>query len=610
MNEVGQRWQSLEEPIERARVLVDRIRGVAKQAEYCMLITDKDGAAVTEYCDSPMARQLKDQGIAVGTLWDESCVGTNGVGTALATENAITVNGVEHFHKSLHRFMCSAAPLIDHRGVQYGALNFTTTATDDAAEIRRVDAYVRRAAKELHTYTFRTFFREHRLVAITDSLFKEEHEMSRLLALDEGGRLVGVTNELLAFLGGERRQALIGLPLDEIIGLDSETVLSEDGRLHRLECIEQGSAYAVGVTPAVKTARLGVGRGRSGVEPSVSELELEALAGGDDRLGRTVALCRRLLEKRAQGADIPLLLQGETGTGKDTFARALHAASRRHAKSFVELNCAAIPETLIDSELFGYAPGTFTGGLKGGKAGRIVAANDGTLFLDEIGDMPLESQTRLLRVLAEREVHPLGAARSVPVDFRLVCASHRDLMDLVRAGRFREDLYYRVCGAKLTLPPLRERQDLDDLVAALHVEFDPDTDVQLSTDVRNVFRRYPWPGNIRQLRNVIQYVVFSRGAGIATLDDLPEDLLTERADKPSSALLHITPSADVASIDPGTEAIPVVGRSRRDELLEALRQSSWCVSDAARRIGVSRATVHRHMKKHGLVRPDTRHGIV
>ena len=370
---------------------------------------------------------------------------------------------------------------------------------------------------------------------------------------------------------------------------------------------------------------------RSASNPGSSP-DLDFLAGKDRRMKKHVALCRRMMASingatsGSTDVSIPLLLQGETGTGKDTFAKALHAESQRSHMPFVELNCAAIPDSLIDSELFGYAPGTFTGGLKNGKDGYIVAANGGTLFLDEIGDMPLESQTRLLRVLSERMVQPLGAAEPVAVDFALICASHQNLQELVRVGRFREDLYYRVCGAKITLPTLRERSDLVDIANRLLQQLDPEGTVELSEGVVQKLNDYAWPGNIRQLKSCLQFIVYSCGEGIATESDLPEDLLQSGMPVPNSAgstatsvssavmfnqsqSRHSGAQAFVANANVSDGMSPSLAgvaapMSRRDELVSALHETRWCVAKAARLVGVSRATVHRQMKKYGIVRPD------
>jgi len=368
------------------------------------------------------------------------------------------------------------------------------------------------------------------------------------------------------------------------------------------------------------------GRSNSTGADIENSFTLDLVAGTDQCMQKHVALCRRMFSSsEVQGttdtASIPLLLQGETGTGKDTFARALHAEGLRRDMPYIELNCAAIPDTLIDSELFGYAPGTFTGGLKEGKDGYIVAANGGTLFLDEIGDMPLESQTRLLRVLSERVVQPLGAAEAVAVDFDLICASHRNLQELVLSGQFREDLYYRVCGVKITLSSLRERSDLIGIAKNMLQEIDPQGNVEFSDSLWERISAYPWPGNIRQLKSAIQFIVFSSEGGLATEADLPEDLLhpapalvqasTAYAGAPTTNL-QAAPGAGLnafqttqargnlshANMGNSASQIPL---SKRDELLNALHQTRWCVAEAARVIGVSRATVHRQMKKYEIV---------
>ena len=630
-SEVGQRLEKVEEPLARAKPLIDQIRTVVRNANYCMLLADDECAAVAEFHDTDLARYFKAQGIAVGTLWDEACVGTNGIGTSTADTTAVTVNGEQHYHRKLHQFICSAAPLEDHRGHRFGAINLTGKATSSQTEVIRLSQFVRRAAAKLHAYIFQDYFQSHTLVAITDERFNDQSRMSRMLAVDDTGCIVGATNGLLDEMGTEHRSDLIGKPLHEIIGLDYEKLLSSEDRLHRLEEGSMSGRYALNLPSGLNRGAGGPGTGNTGRtlkkqrrrggpdgqenarHPAV--LDLDELAGTDARMRKHVALCRRMLSCSNTGRSIPLLLQGETGTGKDAFARALHADSPRSQMPFIELNCASIPESLLDSELFGYAPGTFTGGLKEGKPGYIQAANGGTLFLDEIGDMPISSQTRLLRVLSERIVQRLGDSKPLAVDFALICASHRDLADSVRKGLFREDLYYRVCGAKVSLPALRERTDLDLIARRLLQQLDPHRSIQLSDSVWNRIHEYAWPGNIRQLQNALQFIVYSCGEGVATDADLPDELLRPVSAGPPivSAAAPLPDGATAnTNLASGGDAhfsgdySSVHRLSRRDELLVALNQTRWCVVKAARIMGVSRATVHRQMKKYGIVRPDHR----
>jgi len=627
-SELAPRLEKVEEPLARAQPLINSIRTVVKNADYCMLIADDECAAIAEFHDTDLARYLKKQGIAAGTLWDEACVGTNGIGTSTASIAPVTVNGDQHYHSKFFQFICSAAPLIDQFGRRYGALNVTGPATKSATEVVKLSQFVRRAVSNLHSHVFRDYFRDHRLVVIADERFNSAESMSKVFAIDDAANIIGVTNDLLASLEVDNREDLIGTPLTNLIGLDVDKLIASDERLHELEHGKLDGRYALSVPPAKsqtsyassKVSR--VSREQSSIKNACrtdtsrgnTPLDLDALAGTDSRMIKHVELCRRMLRNNQPFNAIPLLLQGETGTGKDTFAKAVHQSSYRSGKPFVELNCATIPESLIDSELFGYAPGTFTGGLKEGKAGYIEAAHEGTLFLDEIGDMPLDSQTRLLRVLSEHRVQPLGASQSIDVDFALICASNKNLVELVDEGLFREDLYYRVCGAKITLSALRDRSDFR-LIAKRHLrQLDSDSNVTINDVLWNRLEDFDWPGNIRQLRNVLQYVVFSCGEGVATENDLPEDFLhrPSQSSRNSSqagvaentldrSQLAPTPQAKAHSM-PCNYSDPMI--SKRDQLLSALQESRWCVAQAARSIGVSRATVHRQMKKFGIVRPD------
>ena len=227
---------------------------------------------------------------------------------------------------------------------------------------------------------------------------------------------------------------------------------------------------------------------------------------------------------RLANTTLPVLIQGPTGSGKECFARALHAASARGGGPFIAVNCAALPETLIESELFGYGPGAFTGARKEGRKGKIVQSTGGTLFLDEIGDMPLLLQTRLLRVLEEQEVIPLGAETGIPVDLRVICASNRDLRELIASGGLREDLYYRLNGITLELPPLSARADKDLLIRRILVEEAGSAhESAIDRQALRCLNQYTWPGNIRELRNVIRSAFAICDDSLIRLEDLPRE---------------------------------------------------------------------------------------
>jgi sigma-54 dependent transcriptional regulator, acetoin dehydrogenase operon transcriptional activator AcoR len=284
-----------------------------------------------------------------------------------------------------------------------------------------------------------------------------------------------------------------------------------------------------------------------------------------------------------------ILIQGETGTGKEFLAKAIHASSARAQGPFVPVNCAALPENLIESELFGYEGGSFTGALSKGKKGLIREAHGGTLFLDEIGDMPLRSQTRLLRVLAEREVTPIGGLKPTPVDMRVVSATHCDLLELVRQGKFREDLFFRLNGATIALPALRERSDLAWIVNELLARRSTAEGRRrtISQSALNALSAYFWPGNIRELVNVIDFACAMASDPEIGMDDLPDQVLERKA-----AITQVQEARSTADV--------------RDEaaiLLNQLKRSGWNVSATARLLGVDRTTLHRRMRRFGVSLP-------
>ncbi len=302
--------------------------------------------------------------------------------------------------------------------------------------------------------------------------------------------------------------------------------------------------------------------------------------------------------KRFIDRGLPVLILGETGTGKELLARALHAYGERRTAPLVALNCASIPETLIESELFGYVRGAFSGALPGGMKGKLAQAHGGTLFLDEIGDMPAAQQARLLRALSEREITPLGATASVALDFQLICATHQRLEALVEAGLFRADLYYRIAVGVLHLPPLRERSDLRLLTERIARE-EAGREVTIAPAAWEKLLACAWPGNVRQLRAALRYAcAVARDARIEA-GDLPQELLQMRAQKPVShaapAAPHRVDAPPVDSIDPRTRR-----GAQRERVLHVLARTRWNLSVAARDLGICRSTLYRQLKMLGI----------
>ena len=542
-----------------------------RDSDSLVILADPQGMLLHALGDDGFADRAARVALRPGAIWSEQWRGTNAIGTALAEGSAVVVHGGEHYLARNGFLTCAAAPIADPNGQLLGVIDIsgdrrgyhrhTLGLVRSGARMVEHQLFLARHGQGLH---LRLHAQPEGLGTVTEGL----------LALSEDGWVVGANSVALEGLG-LARAAIGSLNVERLLGLDVAT-------LRRARHAPQALRRADG---SVLWLRLdgdrappsNAPRAAPAVAPSADALS--ALDTGDAALHAALARARRVMDR-----PIPLLLQGESGVGKELMARAVHACSVRRAQPFVAVNCAALPEGLIEAELFGYRPGAFTGAARDGAPGRLREAHGGTLFLDEIGDMPLSLQARLLRVLQDRQVVPLGGGKPVDVDFALVCATHRRLLDEVAAGRFREDLYYRLNGLALTLPPLRERSDLPALVVRMLGELAPDRRLALSPELTQAFARYRWPGNLRQLANVLRTAV--------ALSD-PEDLQIERQHLSDDLLEALALDAPVArpSGEPGSDL-----RAHTAQVIdEVLASSGGNLSEAARRLGVSRNTLYRRL---------------
>lgn len=318
----------------------------------------------------------------------------------------------------------------------------------------------------------------------------------------------------------------------------------------------------------------------------------KARRGINNIIGKS-SIISDLKEKVLLIADSPstVLLTGESGTGKELFAQAIHFHGGRFSKPFIRVNCAAIPETLLESELFGYVEGAFTGARKGGKMGKFELANGGTIFLDEIGDMPMAMQAKLLRVLQEKEIERLGSELTIPIDVRVITATNKDLLALVNEGSFREDLYYRVNVINFNMPPLRERkEDIPEIVEYGMKEMNKNLNLSVlrfSPEVLDVFMNYDWPGNIRELKNVIESAMnFCKGSTVG-VDALPNFMRSLIEDLEIPENIH--------------ELQTRIDSAEKEQLLEAMKLCNGNRKKIAHRLNVSKSTLYRLMKKHALL---------
>jgi len=571
---------------------------------YVLLLTDAQGVTVDFIGNDQWDRDLKRSGLCLGADWNESHAGTCGVGTCIVERTPLTCHQGDHFDATHIGLTCTTAPLFDPTGEFIGVLDISALSSPSEKPSQHLARHMTvMFAKMVEDANFMRHFSSHWILRLGVDWALVDVSGECMLAFDTDGQIVGANSgarQLLAAVSDDGvAMALVGKPLTSVFkvsmddiwrvarsGLSSErTVLST----HRHELF-----YAMATPPRHATRAL---QSAAATPIQMDCPALDRLAGDDPIMGRLLEQAKRLVNKQ-----VNILLQGETGTGKELVARALHASSQRAKKPFVAVNCASIPESLIESELFGYTAGSFTGGRSKGATGLILQADGGTLFLDEIGDMPLALQTRLLRALSEGEVMPLGAHTPVPVKLTVVAASHRDLRRLIADGNFREDLYYRLCGATLHLPPLRLRADKAFVMARVLEQEGQQIGMQaeLSKAAQDILFNFAWPGNIRQLRNTIRFALAICDDGYIEPHHLPSELQGDAGLTEAVAPEQPRPAQPLTTLLPSDLS---AGLQQAQGLMLALRKHHWNVTAAALELGICRATVYRQMKRYHIVSP-------
>ncbi len=571
----------MEEFLQIARHGLERLYQKVAGMGYAVLLTDARGVTVDFIGDLQFDHSLRRAGLYLGSDWNEVNAGTCGVGTCISTGHALTVHQGDHFDATHIALTCNAAPVYGAQGQLKAVLDISAlTSPLPKASQHLALQLVKVYAHHVENASFLHQFRHDWVLRLSTAPQFLDMNPEYLLAVDATGRVVGHNRRAQLLLEADGQVPILRRPFEELFNASFDDL----GRFVQVRPSDQRAiTLADGARLLFMLASPPLARWTP-PPGQVSERKvpapLAALSGGDPLLDRQVERAARLIN-----SPVSMLLTGETGTGKEYFAKALHESSERRSRPFVAVNCAAIPETLIESELFGYLAGSFSGASSKGKRGLIQQADGGTLFLDEIGDMPRALQPRLLRVLAEREVLPIGAPRPVPVNIRVIAATHCDLEALVRQGRFRDDLYYRLNGAQITLAPLRERRDLDWMIDRMLRQGLTGEAPTLAPEVRARLRAHRWPGNLRELRNVLEYARTVCTDGYVRLGDLPDAL----GAAPASSAAH--PRHAPA----GAEAIL---------LMQYLRAASWNVTAVARQLGVSRMTLYRRMKRFGIVSPN------
>ncbi|KQW40554.1 Fis family transcriptional regulator [Rhizobacter sp. Root404] len=611
--------------------------------ESMIVLTDAQGTILHSVGDDDFLERADKVALAPGENWAEHSKGTNAIGTALFEAAPTLVHAHEHFIHANHFLTCSAAPIFDPRGNMLGVLDVTG---DHRSYHQHTMGLVRMSARMIENHWLSDDFNNRLRLHFHSRAEFIGTLLEGIVVVGPDGKILGANRSALDQLGisgaALRMQSvttLFGTTPSAIydhfrMPMSAPMHLSlPSGQLfHATARFDWPSRPVIAgrhgddaapdhVLAPAASPRL-AGPSSTDRRPEGSPFSgLQYLRTGDPQVDVLVQKIRRILDR-----DIPLLILGETGTGKELLARAVHHDSNRARQPFVAVNCASIPESLIEAELFGYEDGAFTGARRKGAPGRIVQANGGTLFLDEIGDMPQPLQARLLRVLQERCVTPLGSTKAIPVDIAVIGATHRNLREMIDRQEFREDLYYRLNGLALRLPALRERTDLEAVARRILQAERPQDTPALSPRVLDLFRRYRWPGNIRQLANVLRTAaVMSAGEHEITSAHLSDDFLedAQRAvttaappampgpayqppftveTTPGSACAIATPPADVAvrthrgvmPAEPApTHTLEQVEIEMIRNVLEAVNGN---ISAASKQLGISRNTIYRKLR--------------
>ncbi|MBT9300213.1 sigma-54-dependent Fis family transcriptional regulator [Pseudomonas sp. TAE6080] len=529
-----------------------------------IMLADNHGQVLTSWGTQRFIEPKLARGFNAGASWLERATGTNAIGTALACAQAVHIEHDEHFLKA-NRFMTgSAAPIFDANREIIAVLDVSS---DSYLPPSHTLGMVKMMSQTVENRLILNLFGgEHFQLTFNTGLNNLDSQWAGLLIFDESGQVLSANR---------RADNLLGISLSRVM-IDSlfkvsllELLNQPEGQPFALQAAGRNRFQCL-----LKRPKQTPVQARIFSEPAPVAIGLKTLHFGDSRVEKAVRQAERLLEK-----DIPLLIHGETGVGKEVFVKALHQASSRSQQAFIAVNCAAIPAELVESELFGYEKGAFTGANQKGSIGLIRKADKGTLFLDEIGDMPLPTQARLLRVLQERCVQPVGSSELFPVDLRIISATNRSLREQVQIGRFREDLYYRIGGLTLELPPLRERSDKQALFKQLWQQHrEPTQWAGLSAEVLALFEQHPWPGNLRQVSSVMQVALAMAEDQPIRPEHLPDDFFVDLGQASPAAPLVIGDLDDIQNLQ---QRLAAVGGN---------------ISHLARELGVSRNTLYKRLR--------------
>jgi transcriptional regulator of acetoin/glycerol metabolism len=595
--------------IEITRPYMEKLYSIVKGSGFYLLLADKDGYILDLIGDQDIIERGRSYSkLVVGANRSEQYAGTNAIGTGLFLKKPIQMWGEEHYVKPHKDYSCSSAPIFDTEGRLLGCLNITGRA--HAIHLHTLGMVISAVDGISNQLRLMTAYMELEKVSNQRNRIIETMA-SGLVLLNSEYEIIQVNSKFLTMLN-LRNRSVIGKSLFEFIRFDesdADNTSLLDNEVYNKEIdvypvdssappmkfnmslnflydshgLQEGMVLRFNETKRINRLVNRI----SGFKPNYT---FDSIIGSSNTTKKMIYEC-----KRAASSSSNILILGESGTGKELVAQAIHSASKYSTGPFVAINCGALPKGLVESELFGYERGAFTGANKDGHPGKFELADGGTLFLDEIGEMPLDVQVTLLRVLETREVVRIGGKYPKPIDVRIIAATNRDLREAVKDKTFRDDLYYRLNVLSIQIPPLRKRgDDILELTDYFIKGFSSSKGITYSVDPRvyDILTRYTWPGNIRELENTIERAVNITDNNMI----LPEHLPT-----------HILQSTGISDIKKETvverESVPSVLNLESAEynlVVSSLEKCQGNVKKAAEMLGISRRTMYRKMQKYNI----------
>jgi transcriptional regulator of acetoin/glycerol metabolism len=555
---------------------------------YLAALSDQNGKLIYLKGDPVIISEAEKMNFAPGMDWSEQAAGTNAIGTSIVTKNPIQIFSAEHFCLGCHPWTCSSAP-ITHPFTKeiIGAIDFT--GLWDLAQPHTLGLAIS-VAKAIEMELAHGYFKLNQL--LTECFYKaiQRWKNDHILILDLALSVVNGSEKLM-----EAFKVSLGSRLKD----HSELLLLAKELISLAKCPERNlpaKEFIIQNFTVIAIERIVFSEKSAGYLvvfkdiPKISPVHSPTAGPWAELIVHSNEFRSALVKcQKAASSSVPILILGESGTGKENIAKLIHKSSHRADKPFIAINCGAIQKELISSELFGYESGTFTGGAKDGKKGKFEEANGGTLFLDEIGEMPLDLQVHLLRVLQEKEIIRLGSSKTIPVNVRVVAATNKNVYDLCQKGLFREDLLFRLNVVSVTIPPLRERKEdifpLCEFYLNQFVKKYEKISLSLNEETLNFFYGYTWPGNIRELQNVLEHAVIFSESNEVNVNHLPS-YLTERFSF-ASTNIH---SLESTCLEDEEQKL----------LIRFLEETNWNLTAVAKKMKIARTTLYRKLKKHKL----------